>query len=216
MNLSDLLTGNTGNDVAQKAEQKFGISKNQVIALMAVAAPLIISYLKNKSQDANEAEALNKTLDKHHNGNILDDTSELENRQEEGNSILSHIFGNQKNTVENKLADTTGISMDKIGPILAMLAPVIMGFIGKQKQQNNVQAGGIGDLLGGILGNFGGASGGSNPLNDILGGVLGGNKGESGNPIGDILGNILGGDSKDPNKKEGGGIGDVLGGIFGK
>ena len=216
MNLSDLLTGSTGNDVAAKAEQKFGISKNQIIALLAVAAPLIISYLKNKSQDAKEAEALNNTLDKHHNGNILDDTSELDNRQEEGTSILSHIFGNQKNTVENKLADTTGISMDKIGPVLAMLAPVIMGFIGKQKQQNNVNAGGIDDLLGGILGNSGGNSGGSNPLNDILGSVLGNKSVGSGNPVGDILGNILGGDNKDQNKKDGGGIGDILGGIFGK
>ena len=54
MNLLDLLTGNTGNQVAEQAENKFGISKNQIIALLAVAAPLVISYLKNKSQDSKE------------------------------------------------------------------------------------------------------------------------------------------------------------------
>lgn len=215
MNLTDLLTGNTGNDVAQRAEQKFGISKNQIIALMAVSAPLIISYLKNKSADANEAEALNRTLDKHHTGNILDDPSEVESRQEEGNSILSHIFGNQKNTVENKLSENTGISMDKIGPALAMLAPVIMGFIGRQKQQNNVTAGGMGDLLGGILGNVGGMGGGS-PLNSILAGVLGGGSGNSANPVNDILGTIMGNNDRGQERKDGSGIGDVLGGIFGK
>lgn len=197
MNLIDLLTGNTGNQVAEKAENKFGISKNQIIALLAVATPLVISYLKNKSQDKNEAEALNNALDKDHDGSILDDTSQLDSRQDEGGSILSHIFGNQKSTVENQLSQNTGISIDKIGPILAMLAPVIMGYIGKEKQQSNVGAGGLGDLLGGILG---GAQNQaqqqqSNPLNDIIGSVLGGGqqKQQSGGGLGDILGNILGG-----------------------
>jgi hypothetical protein len=215
MSLIDLLTGNTGNQVAEQAESKFGISKNQIIALLAVATPLVISYLRNKSQDAKEAEALNNALDKDHDGSILDDTSQLDNRQDEGGSILSHVFGNQKNTVENQLSQNTGISIDKIGPILAMLAPVIMGYIGKEKQQNNVGAGGLGDLLGGILG---GAQNQaqqqqSSPLNDILGSVLGGGQSQSsGNPLNDILGSVLGGGQQ---QKQQGGLGDLLGGLFG-
>ena len=215
MSLIDLLTGNTGNQVAEQAENKFGISKNQIIALLAVAAPLVISYLRNKSQDANEAESLNNALDKDHDGSILDDSSQLEARQNEGGSILSHIFGNDKATVENQLSQNTGISMDKIGPILAMLAPVIMGYIGKEKQQNNVGAGGLGDLLGGILG---GAQSQaqqqqSNPLNDILGSVLGGGQSQSsGNPLNDILGSVLGGGGQ---QQQQGGLGGLLGGLFG-
>ncbi len=134
MSLIDLLTGNTGNQVAEQAENKFGISKTQVIALLAVAAPLIISYLRKKSQDANEAEALNNALDKDHDGSILDDVSQADARQSEGGSILNHIFGDEKPNVENRLSQNTGISIDKIGPILSMLAPVIMGYIGKEKQ----------------------------------------------------------------------------------
>lgn len=214
MSLIDLLTGNTGNQVAQQAENKFGISKNQVIALLAVATPLIISYLKNKSKDAKEAEALNNALDRDHNGSILNDPSQIEARQQEGNSILDHIFGGQKATVENSLSQNTGISMDKIGPVLSMLAPLIMGYIGHQKQQNNVNAGGLGDLLGGILGSTQNqAAQSSNPLNDIIGSVLGGgnNQQSSGNPLNDILGSVLGGGSQ--NKS--GGLGRILGNILG-
>ncbi|MGV2451859.1 UNVERIFIED_CONTAM: DUF937 domain-containing protein [Ralstonia mannitolilytica] len=216
MSLIDLLTGNTGNQVAEQAENKFGISKNQVIALLAVAAPLIISYLRNKSQDAKEAEALNNALDKDHNGSILNDASQIEARQAEGGSILDHIFGGQKSTVENQLSQNTGISIDKIGPILAMLAPVVMGYIGQQKQQSNVGAGGLGDLLGGILGNASNQAQAqqSNPLNDILGSVLGGvgQSQSSGNPLNDILGNVLGGGG---NQQQGGGLGSILGNILG-
>jgi Uncharacterized conserved protein len=215
MSLIDLLTGNTGNQVAAQAENKFGISRNQIIALLAVAAPLIISYLRNKSQDAKEAEALNNALDKDHDGSILDDASQLEARQAEGGSILDHIFGGQKNTVENQLSQNTGISIDKIGPILAMLAPVIMGYIGKEKQQNNVGAGGLGDLLGGILGSASNQAQAqqSNPLNDILGSVLGGGQQSSGNPLNDILGSVLGGGQQ--QQQQGGGLGSILGNILG-
>ncbi|MGN7708926.1 DUF937 domain-containing protein [Chryseobacterium sp. 22543] len=217
MSLIDLLTGNTGNQVAEQAENKFGIGKNQVIALLAVATPLIISYLRNKSQDAKEAEALNNALDKDHNGSILDDASQIEARQAEGGSILDHIFGGQKSTVENQLSQNTGISIDKIGPILAMLAPVVMGYIGQQKQQSNVGAGGLGDLLGGILGNASNQAQAqqSNPLNDILGSVLGGGgqAQSSGNPLNDILGSVLGGGG---NQQQGGdGLGSILGNILG-
>ena len=218
MNLIDLLTGNTGTQVAEKAEQKFGISRNQIIALLAVAAPLIISYLQKKSQDSKEAESLNSALDKDHDGSILDDVSQAEARQDEGGSILNHIFGGDKQNVENKLSQNTGISIDKIGPVLSMLAPIIMGYIGREKQQNNVGAGGLGDLLGGILG---GAQTQvqqqSNPLNDLLGSVLGKNDSQSSggrNPLNDILGNILGGG--DPKKQQsGGGLGDILGSFLG-
>ncbi|RXM40560.1 hypothetical protein BOQ62_05365 [Chryseobacterium sp. CH21] len=217
MSLIDLLTGNTGNQVAEQAENKFGISKNQVIALLAVATPLIISYLRNKSQDAKEAEALNSALDKDHNGSILDDASQIESRQAEGGSILGHIFGDQKSNVENQLSQNTGISIDKIGPILAMLAPVVMGYIGQQKQQSNVGAGGLGDLLGGILGNASNQAQAqqSNPLNDILGSVLGGGgqAQSSGNPLNDILGSVLGGGGN--QQQGGGGLGSILGNILG-
>lgn len=215
MSLLDLLTGNTGNQVAEQAENKYGVSKTQILALLAVAAPLVISYLRNKSQDAKEAESLNNALDKDHDGSILDDVSQAGARQGEGGSILSHIFGNEKNTVENNLSQNTGISIDKIGPILAMLAPVIMGYIGKEKQQNNVGAGGLGDLLGGILGGAQTQAQASNdPLSNILGSVLGGgNSQSSGGGLGDILGSILGGGGN--NSKQGGGLGDILGGFLG-
>lgn len=217
MSLLDLITGSTGNQVAAQAENKFGISKNQIIALLAVAAPLVISYLRKKSEDPKEADALNNALDKDHNGSILNDPSQALNREQEGNSILDHIFGGQKTTVENQLSQNTGISLDKIGPVLAMLAPVIMGYIGQQKQANNVTSGGgLSDLLGGILGSSSQqAQASDNPLSNILGSVLGGAAQSSGGGLGDILGSVLGGGNQQQSQQQGG-IGGLLGSIFGK
>lgn len=212
MSLLDLLTGNAGNQVATDAENKFGISKNQMIALLAVAAPLVISYLRNKSKDPNEANALNAALDKDHDGSILNNPSQAASREAEGGSILSHIFGGQKADVENQLSQNTGISMDKIGPALGMLAPLIMGYIGQQKQQNNVSAGGLGGLLDGILGSANQQSQSASPLNEILGSVLGGGNSQNSNPLGNILGSVLGNNDNNGNQ---GGIGGILGNLFG-
>lgn len=217
MSLLDLITGSTGNQVAEQAENKFGISKNQIIALLVVAAPLVISYLKKKSENADEADKLNAALDKDHDGSILNNPAQALDRGQEGDSILSHIFGGEKANVENQLSQNTGISMDKIGPILAILAPVIMGYIGQQKQANNVTSGGgLGDLLGGILGNSSQeAQASSNPLSDILGSVLGGATQSSGGGLGDILGSVLGGGGNQQQSQQGG-LGGLLGGLFGK
>ena len=219
MSLIDLITGNAGNQVAADAENKFGISRNQVIALLAVAAPLVISYLRKKSQEnPAEADALNNALDRDHDGSILNDPSQAAARQAEGGSILDHIFGGQKASVENQLSQNTGISMDKIGPILGMLAPLIMGYIGKEKQANGVTSGGFGDLLGGILGGAQNQAQAepSNPLNDILGEVLGsGQQQSSGNPLNDILGQVLGGGQQQQQQQGGGLLGGILGNILG-
>lgn len=218
MSLIDLITGSAGTQVANQAESKFGVDKNQLIALAAVAAPLIISQLMKKAQnDPAEAEAINNALDRDHDGSILDNPTQVVERQQEGDSILSHVFGGQKPAVENQLSQSTGISMDKIGPIMGMLAPLVMGYLGRQKQQNGVTSGGgLGDLLGGILGNTASQvqNQPSNPLNDILGSVLGGGQAQSsGNPMGDILGSLLGGGQQ---QQQQGGLGGLLGGLFGK
>lgn len=218
MSLIDLITGSTGNQVAQDAENKFGVSKGQMIGLAAVAVPLIVMYLKNKSEDAEEAESLNNALDKDHNGSILNNPSQALEKESEGNSILDHIFGAKKNAVESSLASQTGISMSTIGPLLATLAPIVMGYIGKQKQESGVSSGGgLSDLLGGILGKASSDAQAepNNPLNDILGGLLGGGNSQSGgNPLNDLLGGLMGGDSS--KKSDQGGLGGLLGGLFGK
>lgn len=218
MSLIDLITGTTGNKVAEDAENKFGISKGQMIGLAAVAVPLIIMYLKNKSENTEEAASLNNALEKDHNGSILNNPSEAMDKESEGNSILDHIFGDKKTEVETSLSNKTGISMSTIGPLLATLAPIIMGYIGKEKQDSGVSSGGgLSDLLGGILGKASTEAKGepSNPLNEILGGLLGGGTTASGgNPLNDLLGGLLGGNTS--KKSEEGGLGGLLGGIFGK
>ncbi len=209
MNFLELLSSGAGQTAAQKMQNKFGINSSQIMALMAVAAPLIIAQLQKKSQDPVEAERIANAIDKDHDGSVLDDPDQIENRQDEGNSILSHIFGGQKTQVESQLSERSGIAPSQVGGILAMLAPLVMGYIGRQKNNKGVGSDGLGGLLGGLLSGGQGASQGGGMLNDLLGGLQGGSQ-QGG--LGDILGGLLGGGNQNQSQQQGSfGIDDLLG-----
>jgi hypothetical protein len=81
------------------------------------------------------------------------------------------MFGRNTDLVKNGLSAKTGISSDQVGSVLATLAPIVMGYLGKQKQSSG---GGLGDLLGGLVAGSSGSSAGGGLLGNVLGGILGG------------------------------------------
>ncbi|MDD3787268.1 MAG: DUF937 domain-containing protein [Petrimonas sp.] len=199
MDLSDLLNSPIGQTVVRNVAGQLGMNENQASSAVNMAIPVILAGLTKNAQSAQGAENLNNALESKHDGSLLDNLSGmLQNNsqamQQGGDGILGRIFGGNKPAVEQGISQKTGLSLNKIGPLLAILAPIVMAYIGKQKRQTNTGAGGLGDLLGSILG-----GGGAQPqaqqrgggLMDILGGFL--DKDGDGNPLDDILGGFLGG-----------------------
>ena len=68
--------------------------------------------------------------------------------------------------------------MGQVAHILMMIAPIVMGYLGQQKREQNDRADGLGGLLGGILGNaIGGgqaaaAPSSGNPMMDMASSML--------------------------------------------
>jgi len=105
-----------------------------------------------------------------------------------------------------------------LGNILGQILQQGMGQQGRSRLDHAMGAGGIGDVLRGILGGqaAGGTAGSAGGgLGDLLGGVLGGGRGGSAaggmGGLGEILGGALGGG----RSTSGGGLGDLLGGLLG-
>jgi hypothetical protein len=63
--------------------------------------------------------------------------------------ILKHVFGGRESKVESALAGSSGIDAGQMRQILAMLAPLVLGMLGKQQRQQGFDIGGLTDLLGG-------------------------------------------------------------------
>ncbi len=105
--------------------------------------------------------------------------------------------------------------------ILGQILQQGMARQGRSRLDHAVGAGGIGDLLGGLLGGQGGG-GAAGGLSDLLGGVLGGGRTSAaagtGGGLGDVLGGALGGalgGGHQASSGGGGGLGDLLGGLLG-
>jgi len=73
----------------------------------------------------------------------------------DASGILGHIFGSQQAQAQNQIGQASGLSSGQAGQLLQMLAPIVMGFLAKQVGSAKLDAGGLGNLLGGLLGQGG-------------------------------------------------------------
>lgn len=65
----------------------------------------------------------------------------------DGGGILDHVLGEQKEETAREISEKSGLSLEKVLPLMATLAPILMGMLGKAKRQTNTDASGLGGAL---------------------------------------------------------------------
>ncbi|MEP7074226.1 MAG: DUF937 domain-containing protein [Acidobacteriota bacterium] len=176
--LEDLLGQEQGSAAVSQISQQVGTEPSAVSSVVQAALPAILGGLANNASTPDGAQSLNNALEQHHNGGILDNLGGLGSMifgeqqsapppQADGGGILGHIFGSNQGQVAQQVSNQTGVGAGQVAQILLMLAPIVMGYLGQQKQQQGVGAEGIGGLIGGLLG-------GGQSQQASAGGVLGG------------------------------------------
>lgn len=161
------------------------------------AVPALLGGMEANAQDPLGAASLEKAIGQH-SGDPFEGLNLDQIDTNDGEKIVSHVFGGNQQEVVNRLGGDSGGGI--MGKLLPILAPMVMAWLagkltGGQAQGSPAPAGegGLDDLLGGLTG--GGSGGG---IGDLLGGLLGGGGtgSASGGDIGDLLGGLLGGGSK--------------------
>ena len=188
MNLEALLGLLQGQDLGQLAEQVGG-NEGQVKNGVMAALPAMLTALSKNTGTEKGAEELNNALEKKHDGSILDNLSGYLSNPDlkDGAGILNHLFGSQTSNVANAVSQSSGLDSNGSMKMLQMLAPVLMGMLGQQKKQNNLDAEGIGNLTSMLASNFGSEAGASGIM-DVVTNLLDANK--DGNVMDDIMGMV--------------------------
>ena len=162
--LEDLLGQEQGSAAVGQISQTAGLDPSTTASVIQTALPAILGGLANNAATPDGAESLNNALDQHHDGSLLDnlgglssmifggDTQAAPPPQADAGGILGHIFGNSQGQVAQQVSNQTGVSTGQVAQVLMMLAPIVMSYLGRQKQQQGVDAGGLGGLIGGLLG----------------------------------------------------------------
>lgn len=195
MDITELLEGGLSSEMVKGIADKAGVSQESASSVIKAASPVLLGMLgKNASTEKGAASLLGALND--HDGSIFNHLSSFLNSDDtaDGMGILGHVLGNNQDQVVNHLSQKTGVSSANVSKIITMLAPIVLGYLGRKSRTQNVNTGGgLSDLLGGLLG--GGSS--SSIGTDILGSLLGGGssqtskKGTGGSLLG-TLSKILG------------------------
>ena len=188
MNLEALLGLLQGQDLGQLAEQVGG-NEGQVKNGVMAALPAMLTALSKNTGTEKGAQELNNALEKKHDGSILDNLSGYLSNPDlkDGAGILNHLFGNQTSNVANAVSQSSGLDTNGSMKMLQMLAPVLMGILGQQKKQNNLDAKGLGNLTSMLASNFGSEAGASGIMEAVTN-LLDANK--DGNVMDDIMGMV--------------------------
>ena len=188
MNLEALLGLLQGQDLGKLAEQVGG-NEGQVKSGVMAALPAMLTALSKNTGTEKGAQELSNALETKHDGSILNNLSGYLSNPDlkDGAGILNHLFGSQTSNVANAVSQSSGLDSNGSMKILQMLAPVLMGMLGQQKKQNNLDAEGIGNLTSMLASNFGSEAGASGIM-DVVTNLLDANK--DGNVMDDIMGMV--------------------------
>lgn len=139
-----------GGDNMNKLSSLLGTDESSTQGVMSAALPLLINALSRNASNSDGAEALSGALSRDHDGSILDNLSGFLNKTNDtsGEGILQHVLGSRQGVVQNGLSRSSGLDAGSVGKLLSTLAPVLLGALGKVKQQGNMDAQSLAGYLG--------------------------------------------------------------------
>ena len=185
----DGLLENLGGDRLGDIASAIGGGSDQTSSALSSAIPAILGGMAQNTADPEGAQSLRRALDDH-DGSVLDDPSELLGGGGPGNGILGHVLGDRRPAVEQAVSERSGLDLSAVGKLLPMLAPLVMGALGKQQRQDNLDGvgvadvvqreakeaetndAGLGSILGAVTGAMGGGGGGSTK-SGLMGTIMG-------------------------------------------
>ena len=158
----DLLQGQLSEGlVNQLSQQLGGADKAQTATAASGIMSTLMGALAKNAATPEGASALANALDRDHDGSILDDvmgmvtgTSQTQNtRAANGAGILGHILGGKQNGAIDMISKMSGLSSNNTGNLMTMLAPIVMGALGKTKKESGLDASGLAGMLTGSVQN---------------------------------------------------------------
>jgi hypothetical protein len=148
--ISKMVAQNLSSKDLTKISKQIGAKKGTTSQAMSAVLPLLVSALANNAAQPQGAQSLQQALTQDHSGSILGNVAgHLSNPQAaNGAGILQHILGGQRPQIEQNLAQSTGMNANQMGQLMEIAAPMVMGALGQQQQQQGFDASGLSSFLG--------------------------------------------------------------------
>jgi len=151
--LFDLISQVAGGDNLRQMSQSLGADEETTGKAVSSALPLIMAALTRNASSSSGAESLFNALASDHDGSILEDVGSLLGSAQSGpgDGILKHVLGGKRPAVENAVSQSSGLDLGSVSKLLTMLAPLVMGSLGRVRQQQKLDTGGLSSMLQGEM-----------------------------------------------------------------
>lgn len=148
--LLDTITQQLDGDTLNRLATQAGAGESQVQEAAPLALASLVEGLSRNASRPEGAEALLGALTRDHDGSVLDNLGGFfgQPNLQDGESILGHVFGNRQQQVAQGLSQKTGLDMGSVLRLLATLAPVVMGFLGREQRRQGLSGDGLSSVLG--------------------------------------------------------------------
>lgn len=149
--LLDVLNQQLSGDTVRQLSRQLGADEASTARAVEGAVPLLVSALARNTARPQGAQSLLGALDRDHDGSVLDDLGSFlgGGRTAPGDAILGHVLGSRRDTAENGLSRMSGLDPQTVSRLLAMLAPIVMGALGRTRREQRLDPGGLAEMLGG-------------------------------------------------------------------
>lgn len=175
----DTILGAGGGGALNQIAGQFGLPQGQAQSAIEALLPALTGGLRNNVQQEGGLDSLLGALTSGSHSQYLDDPSTLANESTtlDGNAILGHLLGSKdvSRQVAANASAQTGIGADLLKQMLPVVASLAMGALSKQTVSAGPSnaAGGVMDMIGGLLDRDGDGSAADDVLKGIAGRIFG-------------------------------------------
>lgn len=197
MNVMDMVMSQLGSGGLSSIAGTLGLDEGGAKNAVGTAVTVLTGALAHNASEPKGAQALDTALARDHDGSIFDNLGGFIGSFTEGPGagILKHVLGGAQPQVQQAVAEKSGLSLEKVMPLLVIVAPLVMGALGKMKREKQLDAsavagtlaaekaeaekqdpgllGNVIGMLGGLAGGGGGGGGATSSPSGGLGGILG-------------------------------------------
>lgn len=149
--LIDLVNDQLDDRAVSQLSQQLGVDPSTTRQAVPAALTALLGGLSQNATQPAGAEQLLGALSRDHDGSILNDLAGVLGSPQlgqQGAGILGHVFGARRPAVENQVGRATGLDAGTAGRLLMLLAPLVLGALGRAQRQRGLDAGGLSDVLG--------------------------------------------------------------------
>lgn len=148
----ETLLGQLQGPALQQMASQVGADESTVRKAAATAIPVLLGAMARNAASDEGAQALHGAIQKDHDGSLLDNVQAFlggnaGGRAANGAGILGHLLGSRAPAAATAVGQGSGLDASQAGRLMAMLAPLVMGAVGKVQRTQGLDPASLGASL---------------------------------------------------------------------